>query len=105
MTTAAKKILCVDDDRDTAALIQEEFTERGYQVNVAYDGQQALVSILRDPPDIVLCDVAMPVMSGFELLQCVVGLAPRFSDMPFIFLTGLTSRESQLKGRQLGADD
>jgi DNA-binding NarL/FixJ family response regulator len=44
-------------------------------------------------------------MSGFELLERVVALAPRFRHMPFVFLTALTDRESELKGRQLGADD
>jgi DNA-binding NarL/FixJ family response regulator len=47
----------------------------------------------------------MPVMSGFELLERLVALAPRFARIPFVFLTALTDRENELKGRQLGADD
>jgi len=100
-----KKILCIEDDRDTADLIREEFVDRGYEVFLAYDGQQGLVSVLRDTPDIILCDALMPVMSGFEVLECLAGMAPRFGSIPFIFLTALTSREHQLKGRKLGADD
>jgi DNA-binding NarL/FixJ family response regulator len=44
-------------------------------------------------------------MSGFELLDSLIALAPRFSRMPFVFLTALTDRDNELKGRQLGADD
>lgn len=100
-----KKILCIEDERDTAELIREEFAGRGYMVSMAFDGRQGLVSILRDTPDLILCDVNMPVMSGFELLDCLVGMAPRFSHMPFIFLTALADRDDELKGRKLGADD
>jgi DNA-binding NarL/FixJ family response regulator len=47
----------------------------------------------------------MPVMSGFELLERLTALVPRFRNMPFVFLTALTDRDNELKGRQLGADD
>ncbi len=47
----------------------------------------------------------MPVMSGFELLDRLTALTPRFASMPFIFLTALGDRDNQLKGRRLGADD
>ena len=99
------KILCIEDDRETAALIAEELLDRGYEVNVAHDGREGLAAILRIMPDLVLSDISMPAMSGFELLEALIGLAPRFSKMPFVFLTALTDRDNELKGRQLGADD
>ena len=105
MTEARKKILCIEDDREIAALIAEELADRGYEVSVAHDGHQGLAAILKCAPDLVLSDISMPVMSGFELLDRLTALAPRFSRMPFVFLTALTDRDSELKGRQLGADD
>jgi len=105
MGEAPKKILCIEDDRETAALIAEELVDRGYDVVVAHDGREGLAAILRTMPDLVLSDISMPAMSGFELLESLVALAPRFSKMPFVFLTALTDRDNELKGRQLGADD
>ena len=105
MAEAPKKILCIEDDRETAALIAEELVDRGYAVTLAYDGREGLAAILKTMPDLVLSDISMPAMSGFELLEQLVALAPRFAKMPFVFLTALTDRDNELKGRQLGADD
>jgi len=105
MAETHKKILCIEDDRETAALIAEELVDRGYEVTVAHDGREGLAAILRTMPDLVLSDISMPVMSGFELLERLTALAPRFAHMPFVFLTALTDRDNELKGRQLGADD
>jgi DNA-binding response OmpR family regulator len=105
MAQMKTKILCIEDDRETAALIAEELVDRGYDVIVAHDGREGLAAILRTMPNLVLSDISMPAMSGFELLDNLVALSPRFSRMPFIFLTALTDRDNELKGRQLGADD
>ncbi len=105
MAEAPVKILCIEDDRETAALIAEELIDRGYEVILAHDGREGLATILRTMPDLVLSDLSMPAMSGFELLESLIALAPRFSKMPFVFLTALTDRDNELKGRQLGADD
>jgi DNA-binding response OmpR family regulator len=104
-TTLSKRVLCVEDDGETAALIAEELTDRGYQVNVAHNGNEGLTAILRTAPDLVLADVNMPVMSGFDLLERVTALEPRFVRMPFVFLTALADHDNELKGWRLGADD
>jgi len=105
MSETPKKILCIEDDRETAALIAEELVDRGYAVSLAHDGREGLAAILKIMPDLVLSDISMPMMSGFELLERLIALAPRFAKMPFVFLTALTDRDDELKGRQLGADD
>jgi DNA-binding response OmpR family regulator len=101
----AKKILRIEDDREIAALIAEELIERGYENIVAYDGREGLAAILKETPDLVLCDIRMRNMSGFEVLEQLIEIAPRFAHMPFVFLTGIADRESRLRGLQLGADD
>jgi DNA-binding NarL/FixJ family response regulator len=100
-----KRILCIEDDPETAALIAEELVERGYEVSLASDGREGFAAILKDMPDLVLSDISMPVMSGFEILERLTALAPRFRNMPFVFLTALSDRDSELRGRTLGADD
>ena len=105
MSEQRKKILCVEDDHETASLIAEELIDRGYEVCLARDGRDGFAAILKQDPDLVLSDISMPGMSGFELLERVTALAPRFRHMPFVFLTALTARDNELKGRQLGADD
>jgi DNA-binding response OmpR family regulator len=105
MADAQKTILCVEDDAETAALLAEELADRGYAVGIAHNGQEGLSAILKLRPDLVLCDISMPVMSGFELLERLLAISPQFSHMPFVFPTALTDRDSELKGRRLGADD
>jgi DNA-binding response OmpR family regulator len=105
MAEPRKKILCIEDDRETAALIAEELVDRGFEISIAHDGRAGLAAILKNMPDLVLSDISMPVMSGFELLERLTALEPRFAKMPFIFLTALTDRDNELKGRHLGADD
>jgi DNA-binding response OmpR family regulator len=105
MNERRRRILCIEDDRDTASLICEELVDRGFEIRVAYNGREGLAAILKDPPDLVLSDVGMPGMSGFELLGALTSMEPRFESMPFVFLTALSDHDDELKGWQLGADD
>ena len=101
----AKRILLVEDDAETAELIAEDLQERGYIVSIAHDGHSGLSAILKTDPDLVLCDINMPGMSGFELMEQLVALASSHEAVPFVFLSARTDRDSELKGRRLGADD
>jgi DNA-binding NarL/FixJ family response regulator len=105
MTSTAKRILCIEDDPETAALIAEDLQERGFAVTIALNGLAGLDAILKTAPDLVLCDVSMPGMTGFEVLERLTALAPKFDAVPFVFLTAFVDRASELKGRRLGADD
>ena len=106
MAMETRRIVCIEDDRETAGLIAEELTDRGgFEIVTAYDGQEGLAAILRERPDLVLSDISMPALSGFEVLEKLSAMAPNFAHIPFIFLTALADRDNELRGRQLGADD
>jgi DNA-binding NarL/FixJ family response regulator len=105
MAEARKKILCIEDDRETIALLAEELAARDFDVITAYDGHEGFVSILKHMPDLVLCDINLPLISGFEVLERLNALTPRLGHIPFVFLTALADRCSELRGRRLGADD
>ena len=105
MTGVPDKILCVEDDRQMAALLAEDLSDRGFQVALAYDGQAGLDALLRDPPDLALVDINMPGLSGLELLEQAKKRAPRFGATPFVFLTASCDRETELTAWRLGAED
>lgn len=97
------RLLCIEDDPDTRALLVEELEEAGYTVRAANDGAEGLTEALAFRPDLILCDIMLPRLSGFDLLEKYSALVP--SVPPFIFLTALTDRDNVLRGRRLGADD
>jgi DNA-binding NarL/FixJ family response regulator len=105
MSTTGKRILCIEDDQETGTLIAEDLEERGYTVTVELNGQGGLEAILKTAPDLVLCDIDMPGMTGFEVLESLTSIAPQIEPTPFVFLTALSDRENEMKGRRLGADD
>jgi DNA-binding response OmpR family regulator len=105
MRQARKKILCIEDDHETATLISEELVERGFEVHVASDGAEGFFAILKLQPDLVLSDISMPAASGFDVLKRLTAAMPCiWNDMPFIFLTAVADRDAEIKARQLGAD-
>jgi DNA-binding NarL/FixJ family response regulator len=105
MTRAGRKLLCIEENRETAALIADELTNRGFEVSVAHGGQEGLLAIMKATPDLVLCDVRMSTMTGIEVLERLNEFTPRLGWIPFVFLSAHADRETELKGRQLGADD
>ncbi len=98
------QILCIEDDPDTAELIVEVLEEEGFRVTVAENGADGL-SAIGERPDLVLCDIDMPGLSGFEVLQRIRQdkLLPRA--VPFIFITAFSQRSYHMQARQLGCDD
>lgn len=97
-------ILCIEDHAEISELIVEVLEEEGFAVTVVRDGA-AVPEALRNRPDIVLCDLDLPGMSGFEILDRsrTEGLLPL--SVPFIFVTAHAQRANQLRARLLGCDD
>src|SRR5580658_2795068 len=105
MGATNQQILCIEDDAETSALIAEDLQERGYIITIATGGHEGVSAIHKTDPDLVLCDINMPDMSGFEVMECLTHLVPQHRAVPFICLTARKDRDSELKGRRLGADD
>jgi len=99
-----QRILCIEDDPDTSELIAEVLEEEGFDVAIAANGLDGLAA-LSERPDLVLCDIDMPDLSGFEVLSDIKrrGLLP--PEVPFVFITAFSQRSYQLQARQLGCDD
>jgi CheY-like chemotaxis protein len=74
VNTTGKRILCIEDDQETGTLIAEDLEERGYAVSIELNGQSGLAAILQTTPDLVLCDIDMPGMTGFEVLESLTSL-------------------------------
>lgn len=98
-------ILCVDDEPDLLRDLGEELHEAGYQVLAADSGRAALAQIRRCRPDLILCDISMPRMDGFELLEAVRGRGAQLASIPFVFLTALSDPRDVVAGKRVGADD
>ncbi len=97
-------LLCIEDDPDTCELLVEVLTAEGFTVSTVGSGEAGL-SALNARPDLVLCDIDLPDVSGFEILAKVRSDDLLPIGVPFIFLTAYTQRVHQLQARQLGCDD
>ena len=98
-------ILCVEDERRLRANIVEELVDAGYAVIEADDGRAALDLLAEHRPDLILCDITMPRMGGYELLKRVRASPSDLADVPFLFLTALSDRLAVIEGKTAGADD
>src|SRR6185312_7676218 len=100
----APRVLVVDDNSDTAMLMQELLGHRGYEVITASSAEQAEAKILHAAPDLILSDVIMPGKSGYELCR-ELKENPATRLIPFVLITGLSNREDRVRGIEAGADD
>lgn len=101
---AAAKVLVVDDEPIMINIMAAALTEEGYRVEEAVDGAQALEKTREFRPDVILLDVVMPKLNGFEATERLKA-DPATSAIPVILVTGLGSIEDRVKGLEAGADD
>jgi CheY-like chemotaxis protein len=98
------KILVVDDDVKNVKLLEAQLLPQGYQILKAYDGAQALRQVQQERPDLILLDVMMPVMDGFEVCKRLKDdMETRF--IPVVIMTALGATADRVKGIEAGADD
>ncbi|MDA2922836.1 response regulator, partial [Patescibacteria group bacterium AH-259-L07] len=99
-----KKILIAEDEPDMRAILVGMVESAGYKVVPAEDGKKALELAEKERPDMILLDVVMPKMSGFEVLE-KLKYNPATQETPVVILSNLGQEEEVIKGRALGAVD
>jgi two-component system alkaline phosphatase synthesis response regulator PhoP len=95
------RILLIDDDAMITGPLARALRDAGFSVEVAHDGEGGLAVALSDPPDLVVLDVMMPGMDGWQLCQ----MLRRHSRVPILMLTALGEEVDRILGLELGADD
>jgi two-component system, OmpR family, KDP operon response regulator KdpE len=95
------KLLIIEDDADLLKALELYFSRAQYQVTVAHNGLEGLQVLYRERPDIVILDIAMPKMDGWEVCRRI----REMSDVPIVILTARVQEDERVKGLKLGADD
>jgi len=104
-----KRIVVVDDEPDVAAIVQKNLQKEGFDVEVAYDGVQAMDKIKANPPDAIVLDVMMPEKDGYEVCK-ELKESDEYCDIPIVMLTAVadhvgSTRYSHSDGMSMEADD
>lgn len=98
-----KRLLLIDDDPNLILLVKDYLEFRGYEVITAENGQEALEVLQKETPDMIICDVMMPQMDGYSLVEHV-RKDPRTSWIPVLFLSAKGQSQDRVKGLNTGAD-
>src|SRR5690349_13916094 len=104
MSTTPASILIVDDTADNRDLLSRRIEQMGHRITTAADGQQAMDLLAKHDFDIVLLDIMMPVMTGFEVLERMKA-DERLRHVPVIVISALNDMESIVRCVQSGAED
>jgi twitching motility two-component system response regulator PilH len=100
---AGRKILVVEDSPTQLKLTVEALGGQGYEILTAMDGKEALEKVLNDKPELVLLDVVMPVMDGFQVCR-KMKVSPDMRHIPVIMLTSKNQKADEFWGKKQGAD-
>ncbi|MEM6641891.1 MAG: response regulator [Bacteroidota bacterium] len=100
----ADRILVIEDQEEVRENIVELLELSNYHVEDAADGKEGVQKALKTRPDLILCDIMMPVMDGYEVLY-LLSKNPETASLPFIFLTAKAEKQDFRKGMRMGADD
>ncbi|MBM4348254.1 MAG: response regulator, partial [Deltaproteobacteria bacterium] len=104
MPMAKPKILCVDDEPEILKFLEAVLVPKGYEVIKSENGEEALEKFQEEKIDLVISDVMMPKLDGFEVCRRIKG-DQHSKNIPVILITGLTAKEDRVKGIEAGAED
>lgn len=100
----AKKVLIVEDDVFLSDIYNKKFSKDGFDVLTASDGKKAVIIIKQKKPDVILLDIMLPQMDGFEVLE-EIKKDPEIKDIPVILLTNTNEQDGIKRGYDLGIKD
>lgn len=98
------KILIIENEADLAESISDFLTVKGFETAICLSGEFAIENMMAESPDVIICDLMMHGMDGYDVLEVVKGMK-KFEHTPFLFLTGKAEEENRRKGMIQGADD
>ena len=98
------KILLIEDDKFISDLYKDGLEWAGLKMITAYDGKEGMEKIKSENPDLILLDLVLPTMNGFEILE-KIKRDDKFKNIPIIILSNLSEKEDVKKAMELGADD
>jgi len=101
---ADERILVVDDEPDILSILVYQLSREGYRVSTAVNGQSAIAAALADPPDLLLLDLMLPVVDGYEVLK-TLRRDEKTAAIPILLLTARREEEERIRGFEYGADD
>lgn len=99
------KILIIDDVKESVDMLNQYFQMKGFQTILAYGGKEAIEKAEQEMPDIILLDVLMPDVDGFQVCETLKRKRTHFKNIPILLLTARDDLNSKIKGLELGADD
>lgn len=97
------KVMLVEDDKSLREIYSIRLVAEGYNIVAAGDGEEALAMAVQEKPDLILSDVMMPKISGFDMLD-ILRSTPETKDIKVIMMTALSSDDQRKRGEALGAD-
>ena len=104
IATIAKKIMIIEDDRFLSSLMKARLEKEGFAVIQAFDGEEAMEMLKQELPSLVILDLIMPKVTGFEVLKSI-SVTPQLSKVPVVIVSNLAQDSDIEKARELGAKE
>ena len=101
---SGKKVMIIEDDRFLSSLIKARLEKDGLEVKQAFDGEEAIQALKQSKPDLVVLDLIMPRVTGFEVLEAI-SLDPALHKIPIVILSNLAQDSDVAKAKSLGATE
>jgi DNA-binding response OmpR family regulator len=104
MSETGKKVMVIEDDRFLSSLMKARLEKEGFTLIQAFDGEEAIQTLKQSTPDLIILDLIMPKVTGFEVLQ-TISITPQLAKVPVVILSNLAQDSDIEKARQLGAKE